>query len=91
MDLERMVHNDWWRVPNITPCKGMYKYSGFQAVDCGFLELYYKFQSPGFSILWGTKWHIAVKVMQAHTSLNKQTMRTLPGMWHRSNPFSLKK
>lgn len=45
---------------------------------------------PDF-LTWGTKWYTLYSCLsQAPTSLNKQRMSTLPGMWHRSNPFSLK-
>ena len=37
------------------------------------------------------KWYTLYSCLsQGPTSLNKQRMRTSPGMWHRSNPFSLK-
>ena len=73
-DLERIVHNDWWRVPNIAPCKGMYRHwqswildSILCITDWGLHEQ--KF--PGFPYL-GNQMVYTVQLFESSTYLIKQ-------------------
>ena len=65
---------------------------GFWIPRCGFRITDSTSKNFPDFLSWGTKWYTLYSCLsQAPTSLNKQRMSTLPGMWHRSNPFSLKK